>query len=93
MAEKKSKLVEIKTKPTASSVEDFINAVPDEQKRKVFEPFFSTKPKGTGLGMAIARRFIEAHGGRIAVGEEQGRGAEFVLTLPKRCSKNQSSDS
>ena len=34
MAEKKSKLVEIKTKPTASSVEDFINALPDEQKRK-----------------------------------------------------------
>jgi len=55
-----------------------------EQKKHVFDPFFSTKRKGTGLGMAIARRFVEAHGGRINVGEGTGRGAEFVLTLPKR---------
>jgi len=55
----------------------------EEQKNKVFDPFFSTKPKGTGLGMAIAKRFVEAHGGRISVGEGKSPGAEFVFTLPK----------
>jgi signal transduction histidine kinase len=49
---------------------------------KVFDAFFTTKTKGTGLGMAIARRIVEAHGGRIAVGSTNG-GAEFVITLPR----------
>lgn len=51
--------------------------------KKVFEPFFSTKAHGTGLGMAIVKRIIEAHGGVISVGEDQSPGAEIVITLPK----------
>ncbi len=54
-----------------------------EQKRRIFEPFYTTKTKGTGLGMAIARRIIEAHGGQIAVGIDAGRGAEIILILPR----------
>ena len=54
-----------------------------EQKRKIFEPFYTTKTKGTGLGMTIAKRIVEAHGGRIAVGEDGGPGAEIILTLPR----------
>jgi hypothetical protein len=53
-----------------------------EQKQQVFEPFFTTKSKGTGLGMAIAQRIIEAHGGRITVGDGLGGGAEFQIELP-----------
>lgn len=53
-----------------------------EQKRRVFEPFYTTRHKGTGLGMTIAKRIIEAHGGDIAVGDG-GPGAEFVITLPR----------
>jgi PAS domain S-box-containing protein len=53
-----------------------------EQRQKLFEPFFTTKPQGTGLGLPIAKRIIEAHGGTIEVGETPQRGAEFVLTLP-----------
>jgi signal transduction histidine kinase len=54
-----------------------------EQARKIFEPFYTTKTKGTGLGMAIAKRIVEAHGGRIAVGAVDAPGAEIILTLPR----------
>jgi signal transduction histidine kinase len=55
-----------------------------EAKQKIFEPFFTTKTQGTGLGMAIAKRIVEAHGGRIAVGSATGQGAEILITLPRK---------
>ena len=54
-----------------------------EQSRRIFEPFYTTKSKGTGLGMALAQRFIEAHGGTIGVGQCE-EGAELVLCFPRR---------
>jgi PAS domain S-box-containing protein len=54
-----------------------------EQRQRIFEPFYTTKTKGTGLGMAIARRIVEAHGGLIAVGTPAGPGAEIQLLLPR----------
>ncbi len=53
-----------------------------EQRRRILEPFFTTKTRGTGLGMAIAHRIVVAHQGRIAVGEA-GPGAEILITLPQ----------
>jgi len=53
-----------------------------ETRARVFEPFYTTKTKGTGLGMAISRRLVEAHGGRIEVGDSSGPGAKIVITLP-----------
>jgi len=50
---------------------------------EVFEQFFTTKTKGTGLGMAIAQRILAAHGGAISVAESSTQGAEFVLVLPR----------
>lgn len=55
-----------------------------EQRRRIFESFYTTKTKGTGLGMAIAQRIVEAHNGRIAVNHAYDRGAEFLVTLPRR---------
>jgi PAS domain S-box-containing protein len=55
-----------------------------EGRRKAFQPFFTTRLRGTGLGLPICRRLVEAHGGRISVGEETGRGAVILLTLPRR---------
>lgn len=54
-----------------------------EQRRRIFEPFYTTKPTGTGLGMAITQRIIEAHGGTIAVSDERTRGAQIMITLPR----------
>lgn len=60
--------------------------VDDNTVLHMFEPFYSTKDGGSGLGLPTARRIIEAHGGRISVQSEVGRGTKFVLEfpLPKR---------
>ena len=49
---------------------------------EVFEPFFSSKEEGTGLGLPIAKRIVEEHGGWITVKSQEGQGTTFVLTLP-----------
>jgi PAS domain S-box-containing protein len=56
----------------------------EEERRRAFEVFFTTKVRGTGLGLAICKRIIEAHGGRIAVGESATPGAVLLLTVPRR---------
>jgi signal transduction histidine kinase len=60
----------------------------------MFEPFYSTKEGGSGLGLPTARKIIEAHGGRISVQSEVGRGTKFVIEFPspKRITKNRSQD-
>jgi signal transduction histidine kinase len=54
-----------------------------EQRGRAFEPFQTTKPAGTGLGLPISQRLVEAHGGRITLGDAAGGGAEVVLVLPR----------
>ena len=62
------------------------SGVDDNTVLHMFEPFYSTKEGGSGLGLPTARKIIEAHGGRISVQSEVGRGTKFVLEfpLPKR---------
>jgi signal transduction histidine kinase len=48
----------------------------------IFEPFFSTKPRGTGLGLATAKIIIEKHGGSINLESEYGKGAAVIIRLP-----------
>ena len=50
----------------------------------VFEPFFSTKSEGTGLGLALVHRVVQEHGGDIDVRSSPGLGTTFTLTLPSR---------
>lgn len=54
-----------------------------EQRHNLFEPFFTTKTHGTGLGMAIVKRIIDAHEGVIAAGTGDGGGATILITLPR----------
>ena len=62
-------------------VSDTGHGIPADIVPRIFEPFYTTKHQGTGLGMAIAKRIVEAHGGEIHVGPA-GPGAEMVLLLP-----------
>lgn len=64
------------------SVADSGPGIAPELRSRIFEPFFTTRPRGTGLGLAIARQIVEAHGGRIEVGEAASGGARFIITLP-----------
>ena len=70
------------------SVGDSGCGIPHEQLQKIFDPFYTTKKTdargqgGTGIGLSVCRRIIEAHKGRIRVESEVGRGTTFTLKLP-----------
>ncbi|HMF43479.1 MAG TPA: ATP-binding protein, partial [Polyangia bacterium] len=56
--------------------------IPPGDQRNLFIPFFTTKEKGTGLGLPISQRIIENHGGTIEVRSQPGEGATFTVLLP-----------
>lgn len=65
------------------SIRDNGPGLSDEQRENIFQPFYTTKSQGSGLGMAITRRIIEAHGGQLAVGPPGRPGTEILITLPR----------
>ncbi|MCA3011290.1 MAG: HAMP domain-containing protein [Myxococcaceae bacterium] len=56
--------------------------VAPEVQARLFEPFFSTKSRGTGIGLSLSRQIVEAHGGSIGLGESSARGSTFVMRFP-----------
>lgn len=56
--------------------------IPAEVLGQIFEPFYTTKPDGTGLGLAVTRRIIESHGGTVTVESEAGQGTTVTVRLP-----------
>lgn len=64
------------------TVTDRGEGIAEELREKVFEPFFSTRPQGTGLGLAVARQIVDAHGGEISVVPRTDWGSCFRLRLP-----------
>lgn len=58
--------------------------IPSDDLSKLFIPFFTTKPGGTGLGLAVVQKIVLQHGGRIEARNQPGGGAEFALWLPVR---------
>jgi two-component system sensor histidine kinase PilS (NtrC family) len=57
--------------------------IPSEALEQIFEPFYSTKRRGTGIGLALAEKIVRAHRGTITVESEPGSGTEFTITLPR----------
>jgi signal transduction histidine kinase len=53
-----------------------------EDREKIFLPFFTTKPSGTGLGMSIVKKIVDLHGGDIVIDSASGRGARVRISLP-----------
>jgi two-component system sensor histidine kinase AtoS len=64
-------------------VRDTGTGIPKDKIKKIFLPFFTTKDKGVGLGLALAHKIILSHGGRIDAESTEGKGTVFTVTLPK----------
>lgn len=80
--------LEISTEMKESGLEirfrDNGTGIPDEELQHIFEPFYTTREKGHGLGLAISYRIVEAHHGEIAAISSPGEGTTFILRLPAR---------
>jgi len=66
----------------AIEVQDRGSGLTDEVLRDALLPFYSTKPKGTGLGLTLCREIVDAHGGRLAIANREGGGAVVTVWLP-----------
>lgn len=64
------------------TVEDTGSGIAEENLDKIFEPYFTTKPSGLGLGLILTRKIVEAHGGEIVVDSQPGKGTRIHVLLP-----------
>jgi two-component system, NtrC family, sensor histidine kinase HydH len=64
------------------SIEDTGEGIPVDSRERVFEPFFSTKPDGTGIGLPLAKKFVERNKGKITISEGSSGGARFDVIFP-----------
>jgi signal transduction histidine kinase len=64
-------------------VRDTGRGIPAEHLPRIFEPFFTTRAAGTGLGLAVVRRIVEAHQGAVVAHSEPGQGSTFAMYLPR----------
>ena len=79
------------TKATVKlQVSDTGPGIPEEEIPRIFDPFFTTRQGGTGLGLAMVHRAVEAHEGTILVDGHEGRGAQFTVYLPSQAGRRSS---
>jgi two-component system, NtrC family, sensor histidine kinase HydH len=64
------------------AVRDFGPGIAEDAMPRIFDPFYTTRTNGTGLGLAVARRVVELHGGELSVENHAGGGAEFRIVMP-----------
>lgn len=75
------------TNKVVVKVRDHGCGIDEQSLRKIFEPFHTTKPKGTGLGLAVTHKIIENHGAAIYVESTKGVGTEFVIEFPAKAAE------
>lgn len=74
---------QVDAQSVTARVTDTGKGIPPDVLPNIFRPFFTTKGNGTGLGLSLARRLVEDHGGRLEAASEVGKGSVFSLVLPK----------
>jgi signal transduction histidine kinase len=83
----------VRVLPRASEVDvavaDTGPGIEPQRQEEIFRPYVSGRPGGTGLGLPIARRIVEEHGGTLSVNSEVGKGSEFIISLPSPLDKGQ----
>jgi two-component system sensor histidine kinase HydH len=83
----KGGIVSITGQSTATQVQlqvrDTGSGIAAERLERIFEPLYTTKPGGTGLGLYIVQEIVAAHGGQITVASVEGQGTTFTITLPR----------
>ncbi|MDD2999731.1 MAG: ATP-binding protein [Candidatus Riflebacteria bacterium] len=79
-----SVIIETREEFVAIAFEDNGTGIPHERLTDIFNPFMTTKEDGTGLGLSMAQRIVEEHGGRIEVQSVFGEGSTFTVYLPKK---------
>ncbi len=78
----------LKGKPAIKLIiEDSGIGIPEKDFTQIFDPFFSTKDEGSGLGLSIVYKLVEAHQGEIKVESKEGEGTKFVIFLPQKGGK------
>ena len=79
--------VEVVAEPMANGIRFLVSdngeGILPEVKERIFVPFFTTKPNGSGIGLSLCRQIVSLHGGRIYVESELGKGTRFVMELPR----------
>jgi signal transduction histidine kinase len=65
------------------SIVDTGAGIPAENRDKIFDPYFTTKPSGLGLGLVLTRKIVEAHGGKIVLDSQPGNGTRIRILLPR----------
>ena len=86
--------VDVKVSPSfwTVSIRDYGRGIDPEGLKKIFEPFYTTKAKGTGLGLAFTDQVVTAHGGRITARNHEVRGAVFCVKIPLELKEMQQED-
>ncbi len=66
------------------SVQDDGPGIPPDKRERIFEAYYTTKERGTGLGLSVVKHNTEIYGGTVRVESELGKGAKFILTFPAK---------
>lgn len=78
-------ILSVSATPKEARIEviDTGKGIPPDAQKKIFDVYYSTKKGGAGLGLAMTRRIIEEHKGRVSLASEEGKGADFSIYLPR----------